>query len=80
MLQRNFVEWKKTHETEHAAKSKELKIMVQNRESGKLEEEKIPSYIRVAMRMMYSTGGGLYSTCLIRVLFPSTNQFTSPTF
>jgi len=63
VLQSHGVEFhKRTHEVEHAheTKTKELKIMVQDRETGKLVEEKIPSYIRVAMRMMYSTGGGLH--------------------
>jgi len=36
-------------------------IMVQNRLTGKLEEEKIPEYIRVSLRMMYSTGTGRFA-------------------
>jgi len=61
-LQSHGLDWKRpTHGIISETKpSKEVKIMVHNRETGKLEEEKIPNYIRVAMRMMYSTGGGLY--------------------
>jgi len=33
-------------------------IMVHNRETGKLEEEKIPHYIDVSLRIMYSTRSG----------------------
>eukprot|EP01119_Soliformovum_irregulare_P014974 TRINITY_DN4160_c0_g1_i1.p1 TRINITY_DN4160_c0_g1~~TRINITY_DN4160_c0_g1_i1.p1 ORF type:complete len:627 (+),score=184.66 TRINITY_DN4160_c0_g1_i1:166-1881(+) len=33
-------------------------ILVHNRKTGKLEEEKIPDYIKVSMRLMYATGGG----------------------
>jgi phosphatidylserine decarboxylase len=39
-------------------KKKAAKIMVHDRESGQLVEEKIPGYIKVAMRLMYSTGSG----------------------
>ena len=65
MLQSHGLDWRKKTELKRSdlKATKELKIKVQNRETGKLEEEKIPNYIRVAMRMMYSTGGGLYSTC-----------------
>lgn len=34
------------------------KILVQNRHTGKLEPELIPSYIRVSMRLMYSSRVG----------------------
>jgi len=33
-------------------------ILVHNRANGKLEEEKIPDYIKVSMRLMYTTGAG----------------------
>jgi len=36
-------------------------IMVHNRVNGKLEEEKIPDYIKVSLRMMYSTGTGKFA-------------------
>jgi phosphatidylserine decarboxylase len=36
-------------------------IMVHNRETGKLEEEKIPDYIKLSLRMMYSTGTGKFA-------------------
>jgi phosphatidylserine decarboxylase len=35
-------------------KRKPAEIMVHNRETGKLEEEKIPNYIKIAMRIMYT--------------------------
>jgi hypothetical protein len=35
-------------------KRKPAEIMVHNRETGKLEEEKIPNYIKIAMRVMYT--------------------------
>jgi len=40
--------------------SSNQKIIVHDRQSGKLVEEKIPDYIRIAMRVMYTTGGGKY--------------------
>jgi len=61
VLQSHGLGWQqKTQVIHHKASGKDVKIMVHNRATGKLEEEKIPNYIRVAMRMMYSTGGGLY--------------------
>ncbi|KAL6068953.1 phosphatidylserine decarboxylase [Balamuthia mandrillaris] len=39
-------------------KKKVSKIMVHDRATGKLVEEKIPHYIKVSMRVMYATGGG----------------------
>eukprot|EP01133_Synstelium_polycarpum_P007734 gene7734-9064_t len=36
-------------------------ILVHNRETGKLEEEKIPHYIEVSIRVMYSTSGGRHA-------------------
>jgi len=35
--------------------------MVHNRANGKLEEEKIPDYIKLSLRLMYSTGGGKFA-------------------
>lgn len=40
-------------------------ILVHNRKTGKLEEEKIPDYIRMSLRMMYSTGTGRFGKRLI---------------
>jgi len=42
--------------TGELGKHKPAEIMVHNRETGKLENEKIPNYIKIAMRLMY-TGG-----------------------
>jgi len=36
-------------------------IMVHNRKTGKLEEEKIPDYIKLSLKMMYSTHGGRFA-------------------
>ncbi|EFA86680.1 Phosphatidylserine decarboxylase proenzyme 2 precursor [Heterostelium album PN500] len=36
-------------------------IYVHNRETGKLEEEKIPHYIEVSLRIMYSTSSGRHA-------------------
>jgi len=40
---------------------KAKKIVVHNRQTGKLENERIPNHIKVVMRIMYSTGGGRYA-------------------
>jgi hypothetical protein len=41
-------------------KEGKYKILVHDRLTGKLVEEKIPEYIRVAMKMMYSTASGRF--------------------
>lgn len=40
--------------TGEAGKRRPAEIMVHNRETGKLEEERIPNYIKIAMRVMYT--------------------------
>jgi hypothetical protein len=47
--------------TGEVGKRKPAEIMVHNRETGKLEEEKIPNYIKIAMRVMY-TGSAKFGT------------------
>jgi hypothetical protein len=47
--------------TGELGKRKPAEIMVHNRETGKLEEEKIPNYIKIAMRVMY-TGSAKFGT------------------
>jgi len=50
------------HGQVHASvKGKDDKLIVQDRVSGKLVEEKIPSYIKIAMRMMYHTREGKFA-------------------
>ena len=39
-------------------RSSKTRIIVHDRYSGKLVEEKIPDYIKVAMKMMYTTSSG----------------------
>eukprot|EP01121_Diplochlamys_sp_Union-15-3_P018537 TRINITY_DN6764_c0_g1_i1.p1 TRINITY_DN6764_c0_g1~~TRINITY_DN6764_c0_g1_i1.p1 ORF type:complete len:473 (+),score=83.86 TRINITY_DN6764_c0_g1_i1:67-1485(+) len=39
-------------------KTADDRILVQDRETGTILTEKIPSYIQTAMRLMYATGGG----------------------
>lgn len=58
-------------------KEGKYKIMVHDRSTGKLVEEKIPEYIRVAMKMMYSTSSGRFAiegSQLKRVLLHLTEQ------
>ncbi|EGG14945.1 Phosphatidylserine decarboxylase proenzyme 2 precursor [Cavenderia fasciculata] len=42
----------------HEPNRKVKVILVHNRETGKLEEEKVPHYIEVALRVMYATSSG----------------------
>ncbi|GAM17920.1 hypothetical protein SAMD00019534_010950, partial [Acytostelium subglobosum LB1] len=50
---------KSHHSSLKTVDNRKMKVInVHNRETGKLEEEKIPHYIEVAMRVMYSTKSG----------------------
>jgi hypothetical protein len=49
---------------QHDMKRNEIKgkvIMVHNRKTGQLEEEKIPHYVELALRIMYSTKSGKFA-------------------
>ena len=64
-------QWKIAPRVSKAEEDKRLKqqLLVQVRETGKLEVELIPTYIRSAMKLMYSNGlGRLTTTSVHRVL------------
>jgi len=42
-------------------------IMVHNRETGKLEEEKIPEYIHLSLKMMYATSSGRFGLEIVKL-------------
>jgi len=55
LLERGFYgSIKKTHDKKDV-------IVVHNRTNGQLEEEKIPEYIKVSLRVMYSNRGGRFA-------------------
>ena len=55
-------------------------ILVQVRETGKLEVELIPNYIRVAMKMMYSNGLGRATTNKVRKVLNSMTERQGRTY
>lgn len=62
--------------TGEMGKRKPAEIMVHNRETGKLEEEKIPNYIKIAMRVMY-TGSAKFavdSSSVKKIMKSMTNK------
>jgi len=56
MIERGFY-----GKVEHGRQSDQDKIIVHDRLSGKLVEEKIPEYIKVAMKLMYTSGAGRFA-------------------
>jgi phosphatidylserine decarboxylase len=57
VLSRNFSSNDNTHKSESVGKV----IHVHNRRTGQLEEEKIPHYVELALRIMYSTKSGQFA-------------------
>jgi len=58
IFHKDFQNSLKDSTSDHGHTKKIKTILVHNRESGKLEVEKIPNYIQVSLRVMYSTSAG----------------------
>jgi phosphatidylserine decarboxylase len=70
---------------EKLAKSKKSLIYVQDRETGKLILEKIPTFIKISLRMLYSTRSGRFAVStdnvkklLKKMTLAQANKYISP--